>query len=152
MNTTVENGAVIAKPNWLWSGGIALAVLSLFGCSQAEYGDLGLVSGKVTLDGKPCPNVQVVFSPTDGRPSMAVTNETGEYELVYIRTTKGAITGQHQVSIATIPPEIPPEEVARMRGPRFKDPIPVRYNSRSELTATVSPGPNSINFDLTKKS
>ncbi|MBI1247854.1 carboxypeptidase regulatory-like domain-containing protein [bacterium] len=124
-----------------------LGVLCLGGCSQETYGDLGHVTGTVTLDGKPSPNVQVTFAPQDGRPSMGVTDESGRYELIYIRATKGAVPGEHSVSIASIPPEQDPGA----KVPVFKDPIPPRYNLRSELKEVVVKGPNTIDFQLKSK-
>ncbi|WDI43931.1 carboxypeptidase-like regulatory domain-containing protein [Bremerella sp. P1] len=122
-------------------------VLVAVGCSQEDYGDLGKVTGTVTLDGKPYPNAVVRFSPEKGRPSTAVTDDTGSYELTYIRTTKGAEPGEHRVAISTEPPTVDDN----YKGPKFKDPIPVRYNRRSELTRTVELGPNEFDFELKSK-
>ncbi|QDU73588.1 hypothetical protein Pan97_05640 [Bremerella volcania] len=117
------------------------------GCSQEDYGDLGKVTGTVTLDGEPYANAIVTFSPQKGRPSTALTDEMGNYELVYIRTTKGAEPGEHQVTISTQPPTVDDS----YQGPKFKDPIPVRYNRRSELSRTVQLGVNEFDFELTSK-
>lgn len=117
------------------------------GCSQEDYGDLGKVTGTVTLDGSPYPNAVVMFSPQKGRPSTAITDEMGSYELTYIRTTKGAEPGEHQVAISTQPPTVDDN----YRGPQFKDPIPTRYNRRSELTRTVELGANEFDFELKSK-
>lgn len=125
---------------------LALA-LFLAGCSANQYGDMGLVSGTVTLDGKPYPNAEVTFAPQEGRPSSGLTDEQGRYELRYIRTTMGAVPGEHRVRIETTPPLRDPS----YRGPAFKDPIPAQYNRRSELTAVVEKGPNSIDFKLLSK-
>ena len=139
----------LSRTQMPWIGTIAAVIGSLCfaGCAEEPYGDLGQVSGTVTLDGKPTPNVQVTFAPKDGRPSMGVTDESGRYELIYIRATKGAVPGEHTVTIASIPPQQEPGE----KVPAFKDPIPYRYNTRSELKEVVEKGPNTIDFELSSK-
>ncbi|PQO38721.1 hypothetical protein C5Y96_02240 [Blastopirellula marina] len=126
--------------------GLSFVLLSL-GCGKQEYGDLGQATGVVTLNGNPYPGAMVTFTPGKGRPSIAITNEDGSYELVYIRDTKGVVPGEHRVSISTVPPVQPDD----YRGPAFKDPLPVRYNKKSELTRTVELGPNTFDFELTSK-
>ena len=66
------------------------------------------VSGKITLDNEPLPNVVVTFRPNgagkeDVYTSTGTTNEAGEYSLNVIsvdKEQKGAVIGTHQVSIA----------------------------------------------------
>lgn len=107
--------------------------------------DLGTVTGVVTLDGQPLANVMVAFNPTQGRPSMGKTDETGKYELGYIRDSKGAVIGTHTVSITT------PQEAPTPAGQTYKDPIPAKYNSKTTLKEDVKAGDNTINFDLDSK-
>ena len=132
--------------NALAFSSLALA-LFLAGCSASEYGDLGLVTGTVTLDGEPYPNAEITFAPQTGRPSSGMTDEQGHYQLRYIRETMGALPGEHRVRISTTPPLRDPS----YRGPAFKDPIPAKYNRRTELTAMVEKGPNTFDFDLKSK-
>ena len=128
---------------------LSLAALSLLAasCSGPDLPDLGKVSGVVTLEGEPYPNAYVVFSPTKGRPSEAVTDSTGRYELIYMPRVKGAQVGDHTVSITTQyqAPENPDS------APPFVEPLPPKYNVRSTLSATVGPGDNTVDFALTKK-
>ncbi|WP_146119113.1 carboxypeptidase-like regulatory domain-containing protein [Blastopirellula marina] len=127
---------------------MVLATLAVAGCGQQSYGDLGLVTGTVTMDGQPVKEAMVTFTPSDGgRPSRGVTDESGKYELIYIRTTKGAVPGEHRVMIETIAPD----QGDSYRGPAFKDPIPAKYNKKSQLTETVELGPNTLDFNLEKK-
>lgn len=126
--------------------GLVLILLSL-GCSQQDYGDLGKATGVVSLDGQPYPGAMITFTPANGRPSIGLTNEDGAYELIYIRNTKGAVPGEHRVSISTVPPVQPDD----YRGPAYKEPIPARYNRRSDLTRTVQLGTNTFDFELKSK-
>lgn len=58
------------------------------------------VSGKVTRNGEPVPGVWVTFTPTtQGRPSMGIADENGNYRLTYSRDYKGALVGEHNVTI-----------------------------------------------------
>lgn len=126
---------------------LTIFAVSALGCAEQDYGDLGKVTGTVTFDGQPYPDALITFTPDEGRPSRAITDQSGNYELIYIRDTKGAEPGKHSVMITTVPPEQPDNYT----GPKFKEPIPAKYNVRSELTETVELGPNIFNFDLDKK-
>ncbi len=122
-----------------------LVLVSLFsGCSQrsSDTPELAVVSGVVTLDGQPLPNVTVAFVPTQGAGSYGVTDESGKYELNAAGGNQGAIVGTHTVTITT-PTDGPP-------GPGYKDPVPAKYNTKSTLTVDVKPGKNpDTNFELT---
>ncbi|MCR9116702.1 MAG: DUF4198 domain-containing protein [bacterium] len=118
------------------------------GCSN-DLPSLGTVRGQVTLNGKPYPNAQVQFTPVEGRPSLGVSDGNGEYELVFIRTTKGAEIGKHKVSITTVVEA--PEDPQPDGGRGVKEPIPPKYNSRTTLTAEVTSGVNEIDFPLETK-
>lgn len=116
----------------------------LCGCGGKN---LGYVSGKVTMDGKPLPNAMVTFTPVEGgRPAAARTNESGQYELIYDRDSGGALIGEHVVRITTY------SEVVKDDGDSVDihpETVPERYNVNSELKATVESGSNEYNFDLT---
>ena len=56
---------------------------------------------------------------------------------------RGAVIGLNKVRI-TSQLDAPP-------GPGWKDPIPARYNSASELSAEVKAGENSLTFELQRK-
>ncbi len=62
--------------------------------------DLGTVSGKVTLDGKPVAGAMVMFKPVaSGRSSSGTTSSDGSYELQYTVDNAGAMIGEHTVSV-----------------------------------------------------
>jgi hypothetical protein len=123
--------------------GPALLVL---GCSGApsDQPELGLVSGRVTLDGAPLANVWVGFAPQDGRSSMGLTDQEGRYKLDYLFDTPGAKVGPHTVTITT-----PREDASGGEVPNFRELLPARYNTETTLTADVKPGKNHFDFDLT---
>lgn len=123
------------------------------GCSStpADQPPLGRVSGKVTMNGQPLPGVDIVFAPVKGRPSVATTDSVGNYDLSYINTTKGAKLGSHKVFIrpAETSPDDVPADGSKPAAPRPV--VPAKYNKRSELTAEVKAGSNTIDFALESK-
>lgn len=81
---------------------LLLAVVCLVGCSRDI--ERSAVSGVVTLDGKPLPEVMVVFMPdpssgTPGQRSMAYTDADGRYTVQTDRDEAGASVGTHRVSL-----------------------------------------------------
>ncbi|WP_168164220.1 hypothetical protein [Pirellula sp. SH-Sr6A] len=115
------------------------------GCNSNSA--MSLVTGKVTMDGKPYANAQVRFVPETGRPSIGLTNEEGVYRLVYIRDTLGAAPGSYKVDITTVHQSTSDAD----GGKEPPEKIPPKYNTRTELTKTVEPGENVIDFELQSK-
>jgi hypothetical protein len=142
----------------LLSGRLGL-IFSLAGFLVAASGcrgdrpPLGRVSGTVTLDGRPLEGVEVSFVPESGRPSIAVTNAAGGYQLIYVGAALGAKVGSHRVSINY--PLVYDDDsdgdngggASRARGPQ----IPGRYNLETTLTAEVGRGRNTFDFALESK-
>ena len=123
----------------------ALACTLLIGCSEKPTGmpDVAPVTGTVTLNGEPLARASVIFQSESGHSAMGTTDSTGSYQLTAPGNQKGAVIGLNKVKINS-QLDAPP-------GPNWKDPIPARYNSASELSAQVNPGKNSFNFALEKK-
>ena len=120
---------------------LGIAVLAT-GCGGGSA-DLGLVEGAVTLDGVPLAGANVGFQPAEGSASYGVTDAAGHYELYFAGDTKGAKIGSHTVRIRTpSPSEDDPQQHPQ---------IPAKYNTQTELTATVEKGPNKIDFTLASK-
>jgi hypothetical protein len=100
------------KSNWLRDAcrfslrceiAFLLAALALSGCVKSGP-ELAPVSGRVTLDGKPLENADVVFQPENpGSPSYGRTAADGSYELGYKQGIAGALVGKHTVSIRVSP-------------------------------------------------
>jgi hypothetical protein len=136
------------KPNWRIRRVSNLVVFVLLVTAPLGCGpkgpELGQVCGTVTLDGNPLEKAVVMFQPTQGRPSFAVTDEEGHYEIKFTIDDQGAQVGTHKVVIRSeIPSEMEDQAAARA------ELLPKRYHDESQLTAEVSPGANTIDFDLT---
>lgn len=124
-----------------------LLTLTFAACSNtpSDQPDLGTVSGTVTMDGAPLVGAYVRFFPESGRASAAVTDESGNYELTFIRDSMGAVLGKHTVRITTQNEDIDPF------GEKGSEKVPAKYNKETTLEATVNEGDNTINFDLESK-
>lgn len=122
---------------------VVLGLALVAGCG--EKADLGTVAGVVTLDGQPLANATVEFIPADGDETRSsydgTTDESGRYKLYFSAGKEGAALGFYTVHIW--PPEPNDESPARLAGQ-----LPPQYNARSELSATVVAGSNSIDFPL----
>ena len=143
-------------------------ILTTAGCGESGPA-MGKVTGTVTVDGKVPPKLMIVFVPKDGgQTSTATTNSEGKYELLG-SSTKGAVVGLHTVSITTVReataattdfanlPSDSPEYAAQgdpsqyKAAAQWKELLPERYNTNSELVEEVKAGQNEINFDLKTK-
>ena len=129
----------------MWSRFSVLAILLSMilscGCHRGTRPDLGLVYGRVTLDGKPLADAIVSFTPEgQGRNSTAFTDNDGAYSLNYIRDIQGAVVGWHTVRISTKDIRAGKPELA-----------PERYNTKSQLRKEVVAGENAIDFPLVSK-
>lgn len=128
-----------ASARTMFSLGLVLACLA--GCGRSDLPPLGRVGGTVTLDGVPLPAALVVFTPESrGRSAIATTDTAGRYELAFLRDLAGANVGSHTVRITT---------AGEDRG--GKEILPARYHRKTELTATVEPGDNTLDFSLQSK-
>ena len=116
------------------------------GCTPKPKGlpDLAPVTGTVTMDGQPLPGASISFvSEAGAQASFGGTNETGKYELRYSGPHRGATIGPNTVQISTA--------TNNPVGPDWKDPIPEKYNKKTELKVEVKPGQNTFDFDLKSK-
>lgn len=142
---------------------LALLPLTLLVAGCGGGGNAATVTGTVTLDGAPLPNAVVTFSPADGEQNaIGRTDSQGRYEL-YRRDEAGAVLGEYTVRITGTPDPGSAQStsagsddyLAQVSGTAssssttaFKDPVPAKYNTQTELTATVQAGANDIDFDL----
>jgi hypothetical protein len=116
---------------------LSLLVLLLLvaGCIKSGP-EVAPVSGRVTVDGQPMENVDVVFQPENsGSPSYGRTDKDGHYTLGYNRNVQGALVGSHNVGISISP------EVVR-KPPRIKN---------AGLRRDVKSGKNEFNFEVTSE-
>lgn len=124
----------------------ACLAVGLVGCGQDSGPALANVTGTVTLDGKPLPDAAVTFYPADGgRPSQGFTDESGKYTLRFTGTKEGAVVGQNTVQVEVGLPMGESEAPPASKLPQ----LPAKYNKKTELTAEVKRGSNTIDFDLT---
>lgn len=126
--------------------------LLLAGCGGPP--PMGTVSGMVTLDGKPLPDVEVQFLPdpeqdTRGATARCYTDEQGRFALRSERHQKdGALVGTHRVvfiDIAALPNPIGQAE------PPKKNRVPSAYTDPNQTpfrAVEVKPGDQTLNFDL----
>lgn len=128
-----------------------LLLCGLTGCTGTggePLPDLGEVSGTITLDGSPLNKANVIFDPESvddkgrSRASTAITSADGKFVLEYNSDVSGAAVGKHKVTISKMSDN--PEEAGLQL-------VPAKYNDKSELTADVTAGENTVNFDLKSK-
>lgn len=112
---------------------------TLTGCGGGSGVELVPVEGVVTLDGLPVEGADVIFRPSVGRPSGGRTNSEGQYTLLYTREEKGAVAGEHQVSLSTYL-EADDESPDPIRQKGRKETIPQKYNRKTTLKVQVEPG------------
>lgn len=127
---------------------VLLVSLLLTGCGGDDGSALQLpeklipVTGQVTLDGKPLPGALVLFlPPADQEPwreARGVTDQQGNYELIYYGEHKGTVPGEHEVRITARAPDDIEKQI-----------VPEKYNAKSSLKETVTPETTKINFALT---
>jgi hypothetical protein len=122
---------------------IAVSALVSAGCNSrtAGYPPLGQVSGVVTSGGQPLPNITVTFQPVaGGRSSAGTTDASGRYTLAYTDAAKGAMVGEHAVSLAEEPDDSDPRATQR-----------VRKGLDRKLSFTVEKGQNVFDIEITGK-
>jgi len=131
---------------------IAAMLVAVMGCGANQDGfTYQPVTGKVTMDGQPLVGATVAFIPQSnslesGRPSTGMTDESGVFTLKSMGGQKGAVIGDHVVSISTKLVDNDTKELLA------EETVPVKYNDRSELTFTVpSTGTDAADFDLVSK-
>ena len=137
---------------------LALCCGFLLGLSGCESGRYVPVSGVVTLNGTPLVGAMVLFQPTGGNDtggygSFARTDSEGRFslEVAAPKPIPGAKVGKHRVTIGM------PEKAQNTTSDamvktkvKFKDPVPERYNTKSELDFEVTgKGTDQANFALT---
>jgi hypothetical protein len=140
---------------------LSAVLLLAAGCGG---GKLAAVSGRVTIDGKPAPNVHVAFepigsadNPNPGYGSVGVTDAQGIYRLqtFWPKKENGAVVGKHRVRINLQGPQ--EGELGQFARPPGKKAaavpqLPWRYNEQTELTYEVpAGGTDGANFDLMSK-
>jgi hypothetical protein len=133
---------------------VLLGLLAATGCG-APY-RVAVVSGKVTLNGKPLPGAWVHFAPRSsqdnrnpGPTSHGQTDNEGKYTLQIDPEHPGSVVGKCRVFISLRPggkPGAQPDAGGRTG----QELLPRRYNEETELTFDVPrEGTNRADFALT---
>ena len=135
-------GAELQGLKLLQWGMCFLVLVNACGCNRTprKY----QVVGKITLDGKPLSQGEIVFSTTDNKASEAGKIHEGEYRLAVLPLP-------HRVAVnASI--LVPNPAANEFRGDKwyYKNIVPFRYNQETILTATiVARDDNRCDFALT---
>ncbi|WP_439629503.1 hypothetical protein [Gemmata sp.] len=145
---------------------VLVAALAAAGCGGEK---LGRVTGTVTAGGKPVTSGTVQFIPVAGKAAVASIMPDGTYSLTTYAPADGALVGTHKVVIhstrvgggklveaKSIDEEI---KLAKNDSGKILVPgkvewvVPERYSApaSTDLTATVAPGEQTINFDVPAK-
>jgi hypothetical protein len=124
----------------------------LVGCGEEIDPGYKPVSGTVLLDGQPLADAVISFTPEDGSTASGRTDENGVYTLYYAARRPGARVGPNTVEITKeAAPAGGGDEFAVMTEEEGEL-LPPRYNTQTELTATVeNTGDNTIDFQLTSE-
>lgn len=144
---------------------LLVAALALFvGCAEAkpDRPKTYPVSGTVTYKGNPVAGANLNFRIADGSSfSMARTDASGRYELMTFEAGDGTLPGEYKVGITqyessgSTGPGMDDAEYASPEGDEGGAPpknlLPEKYANpeTSGLTASVTEGPNTVNFELT---
>ena len=129
---------------------VVLGLSPLTGCSAKPYEGKSRIpiSGKVTYDGRPIDGGTISFIPADG--SNRVSGGPLIQGAYQVPEEKGANEGEYRVEVRW----------PRPTGKKYKDPdtletyneqkesMPKKYNTQSELTASVTETKNQFDFDL----
>jgi len=138
------SGAVFC--GWAASGFVVLATvgLALPGCGT-KGPVLIPVSGVVTLDGKPLPNVAVWFEQQKGmNHGVGTSNEAGHFEIATHKLGKGVTPGQHRVLVHGGVSESPSKTT-------WMAPKEYSIFDTSGLSVEVTPKQNTFTFELSSK-
>jgi hypothetical protein len=127
----------------------ACFTLGCGGAKSSNYASLGLVevSGKVTMDGAPLPNVKVAFeNPETKTFSVGKTDDAGAFKLMFNSEKSGCTPGK---KIVRITPYMGSESDAEAVPSDAK--IPPKYGRISQLSAEVDSSKRNFDFALTSK-
>jgi len=121
---------------------VALVLPGLVACPGCRGAKTITVRGNVTFNGAPVAEGGISFAPAEGQGvGMGGTIKDGQYEVV---SRPGVQPGPMVVKIVALRPD--PQ--AGGGKPTLVQYIPARYNEESTLTADISKGENTKDFDL----
>ncbi len=124
-------------------GLLATVHVALVGCwnsiPERNTPELGTVHGKITLDGKPLPEMMILFEPDD-KSHTSVANSDAEMvtKAMYFVDLEGVKTGPCTARVSFRP---------GLNSPK----VPSKYSSKSELKFEVKPGDNIYDIEMKSK-
>ena len=127
---------------------VACFTLVAFAGCGSDLPPLAPLTGTITQNGEPYANGSLMFSPLGGgRPSVAKTNEQGEFEAMYQLGVPGAIIGKHSVMFEAGGSDEPLTEEEEMNLHK-KNPRPPKNFKISPTEVEVQKGGTVVNFTL----
>jgi hypothetical protein len=146
---------------------VAVGAAAAGGCGGREFAE---VEGRVTLDGNPLTDIEIVFLPdpakgNPGNSASAFTDTDGRYRLHATRDNRdGTVLGPHRVVVidltAIVPPgggALPTAEAANAPATRAGAKprrFPTKYGDATNTPfkdVEVKPGKQTLDFDLKPK-
>ncbi len=133
---------------------VPAAILASFaGCGGPPDGlNRQAVTGTVRWNGEPMKAGLIQFQPSS--PGTAAPGGAGIADGSYsIGRAEGLVPGSYRVSITTAPAAVQPAgALPGDSAPPPKEPIPAKYNAKTDLLAEVKgDGPNKFDFELKAK-
>ncbi|MFZ5831735.1 MAG: hypothetical protein ACOY3P_16735 [Planctomycetota bacterium] len=152
-STRQRQTGVLIRRAWLAS----LLCLAA-GCGPSEYETVP-VSGRVTLDGKPLPDVGITFvplapntrSPNVGPGSLGKTDGEGRYTLQTVKGDRGAVPAEHVVrmSMSSVDSHASSgDELATLRAAGDRRTLPRKAEDGSLHFQVPREGTDRADFDL----
>jgi hypothetical protein len=125
---------------------VAPAITLAAGCGGGDGIDRAVVTGQVTLEGKPVVDGEIRFVPfpeTNGPVTIELI-QNGSYKCEY---NGGVPVGKHRVEVLAWDPSVP--RSLGKGGPKRPQWVPAKYNTASELIESIeSTDAVTKNFDL----
>lgn len=139
---------------WCWAWVVASAALAA-GCGGDEGPKLVPVSGTVTLDGNPLPDVAVTFHPDQAKGNKsglipaATANAQGKYELE-ASAKKGAEVGWYKVLVIASSPQPKGGEMPQVVPPPFNKKYMDAETTDLSIEVKADATPGSYDLKLAK--
>ena len=140
----MDRTVALRSPRMRTIYGALLVVILAAGCNGQR---IVKVSGVATRAGKPVPDMQVTFVPSEGRPSRGVTDDQGRFAF-------GALTGTHKiwVQLRPVSPKDDQELVRRIetlqQDPEIEQILQKYGADTSSLRANVTQDGQVIDLEL----
>jgi hypothetical protein len=128
---------------------LCLAILGLAGCGGGRVP----VTGSVSYKGEPVGEGTIAFVAADPAGGGEAANASGEIKdgKYSIQAVRGPKPGKYKVEVywnKKTGRMVPTPGDADVKMPETKQLLPPKYNRQSELTADITSGGNTVNFDL----